>query len=254
MAIRALHLLLATALLLTDAASARRLDPGELDDLTARRGRAVLGGSEAGELEIAAGFVPEQLGAGALLGSLEVLVYLTPELPRHPRFRLSAIVENLDGEPAIHHLEAEPVEVGAAAAWFYRVRWELSEEVQEVLLVAEETESGLWGGCLVEFTEERRAPPGDSAVAFGRGSWSLLPRAGEAEGEDGAAQAEPGPEGRTVLRLLPPRKRDGQRFEALVADLKVRRVAFFLDGVEVGARDQHPWSVRIDLAGPRTGP
>lgn len=246
MRLRAPTLLAATVLLLAVPTAARRLDPGELDDLAARRGQAVIEGGDTGDLEVTAAFVPEEMSAGALRGALEVLVRLAPGVPRHPQYRLSAILESLDGPPAVHHLEAEPAEVGAAAAWFYRVRCELSEEVQEVVLIVEETRSGLWGGTVVDLTEEALEPPADSAVVFGTRPWSLLPDGGSAEGE-GEAEAGSDQQGSTVLRLLPPHRRDGSRFEALVADVGVSRVAFFLDGAEVGSRENHPYSVKIDL-------
>lgn len=68
------------------------------------------------------------------------------------------------------------------------------------------------------------------------------------DGASGTTAAETQPSPAPIVRLVPPLEQDGRtRVHALVTDVSVDRVRFFLGTEEVGADGTRPFQVRVDL-------
>ena len=123
----------------------------------------------------------------------------------------------------------------------------LSDETSGLLVVLELPSRNLWGGVLVEQTEDLLPPPGPGAVR--------IPGAERAwyEVEAPLVRAKSGVGSASVVRLVPPRRQPATgstRIYALISRTDIDKLTFELDGKPIGERRRQPFGITVELDSP----
>jgi Ca-activated chloride channel family protein len=174
-------------------------------------------------------------------GVLEAMTDLDRLDRRDPVFRISLLLIQVDGPPQSVHDLVAPGDLGTADAWLYRHRLLLTDNLAAGAIVVEELKSGLWGSSPLELAEQGLPTVGRNVAVWDAPEISRRPPTTIARG----APAE-----QAVIRVLPPKRRPvvgKTRFQTLVSSPIITRVAFLLDGKEVGTDDKAPYSASLDL-------
>jgi VWFA-related protein len=222
--------------------------PVSSDDVVASRARWAVSEGATGDLELAAVAALDSGAQGEEELKIEVLAGLESAGGAGPQnsssIRLSLVAERLDEVPLILHRMGGGRDLSSASAWLLQVRLPLLDDIGTVVAMVEDLASGAWGATEVEVE-------GDSIGLLGAGtvveSMDLRRRPDEdAAMEQAGVRAD---EDR-LIRILPPREHTlegAQTFRTIVLNEFIRRVVFYLDGVQVGDDERRPFSARIDL-------
>ncbi|MEE8277371.1 MAG: VWA domain-containing protein, partial [Thermoanaerobaculia bacterium] len=211
-------------------------------EVSLARGRRILEepSGEAGRLAVRGALRAEGQQRGGRL-ALEVLADLRGSgLGRSDLlFRVSWLVEPLEGRTvSAHHLVAVG-DLSDADAWLYRASVDLPEEAAEAAVVVEELRSSTWGAAIAEISSESIDIPDLRIMDLG----SAVPAAPTPAFRNSSTA--------TVILLLPPRKRPASgkvRFRTLISHPAIAKVDFYLDGRKLGTDASPPfgWVVELD--------
>ena len=138
-------------------------------------------------------------------------------------------------------------DLSRAARWLGESTFPLEDDLDRVAIVVEDLESGRWGATLAELADAPMRPAGGSLVAE-----TLAPVQAGGGSDVGGARTRRS----TLIRVLPPRDRPAtgrQRVQALVTNIAVQSVVFYLDGEEVEADHRPPFNTTLEL-GPEPKP
>jgi Ca-activated chloride channel homolog len=229
------------------------------------RARRLLEDEEAGSIAVDSALIG-QLAHSATVEALVELASLPGEPGTSDWLRVTVVSLRLDQEPVLEQ------HTGAGLAlqgprWVLRSPIATPDDLQEVVVVAEDLRSGAWGASRAESAdtspvdeaadtvEVAGAPPPVDRLA--------TPRVRPDQREKGTGFALPG-EPRQPLRartdapfkIVPPRERPlvgEQTFRILLTMEAVDRVVFLLDGEQVAEDRRRPYEASIDL-GPQPVP
>lgn len=196
--------------------------------------RLLAGYDDVGELDVAAVLQLDRAGESNR-GELEARLNLremqgiagekAPSSSRAPlakaSLRVSVATAQENGELTFRHQLFSPQDLQQREEWRYRVELELPPGADEVAVLVEDVESGVWGGRRASVVRGAQTDFGD-----------LLPAPTVIEVERPATNE--------VLR-------GRQKFSTRVFDSNVKRVEFELDDRPVAEANRAPFTARLDL-------
>lgn len=230
--------------------------------------------------------IPAAPSNDRLEGRLSVRVTVPRHLNTGGPWAVTLVATAVDETPTIHH---ELLDGGAAAGsrgFSYRAAVPLPVDLQEAIVVVEETTSGAWGGTLAEWGELGEVASSEPAelaqlrpIVAGESAPSArppAPAAGTSPPESspetpadsaskspsrsrskrrpgpvaGQPTARPAPSAGQLIRLVPPAGDDltgKTRFRTVTTTDAIRKVVFFLDGSQVSVDERAPFAAVLDL-------
>jgi len=212
----------------------------------ARARRLLAGGADHGELTVTAAVALEPAAAaepgGLRRGRLQARVDLRPLAASlagaaATPVRVTVAASFAAGEPFVRHESIDGQELAGLDAWTYGLPLALPRDIERLSVVFEELTTGAWGGAQAAIVEG--ALPAEVEAAG----------ASDAEPAAGVVPADLLPDRKAIL-LVPPREavvRGRMQLETVVAEPRIARVEYRLDGRPVGAAKRPPFAARVDF-------
>jgi len=175
-------------------------------------------------------------------------VQLRAEIRGPSRFCISILVD-VEGELLpLESFETETVDTGEGGLWTFTTELELPATAEQILVIAENTQSGAWAAAPTSGAEDPLVEAGAGAVRLAGppAAWHELEGTSPTAGAASKASE-------VVVRIVPPRRQPATgstRIETLVTSNAVDRVVFYLDGREVDADGRRPFVGRVELDSP----
>lgn len=248
--------------------------PPEL--LAVVRGRRLLEDGVPGSLELAAILFGELRGGALLEAAVPLSALPSTGTPlRSDRLRVTVLRLRLDHDPEVTRFRGAGLEL-RGDRWILQTPISTPDDLQDVVVVAEDLATGNWGATFAEPSDTSLAAESRTAVVEtpgvspppARAPQPALPEPAIADGaavDDRASSpapqtadqpdvlARPAPRLAPrfpALKVVPPRGRDltgPQEFNILLSMDTIRRVEFYLDGELVTDDTRRPFSARLDL-------
>jgi VWFA-related protein len=243
------------------------------------RGRRLLEDGVPGSLELVAILFGELRGGALLEAAVPLSALPSTGTPlRSDRLRVTVLRLRLDHDPEVTRFRGAGLEL-RGDRWILQTPISTPDDLQDVVVVAEDLATGSWGATFAEPSETSLAAESRTAVVETLGVSPPPARAPQpappepaivdraaVEDRDSApapqtasppdvlAQPAPRPAPGSArfpaLKVVPPRGRDltgPQEFNILLSMDSIRRVEFYLDGELVVDDTRRPFSARLDL-------
>ncbi|MDH3743540.1 MAG: VWA domain-containing protein [Acidobacteriota bacterium] len=203
-----------------------------------------------------------------LKGRLSARITVPTRLNSGGPWAVTLVGTAVDEFPTIHHELLDGASAAGTRGFSYRAEILLPVDLQEAIVVVEETSTGAWGGTLAEWGEPvdvfsveakelpRIRPTQDSSTSPPASesppkspSESEYPTLGDRKLEPPRVRPAPRAAGQLV-RLVPPvgdKLTGKKRFRTVTTTDAIRKVVFYLDGQEVAVDERAPFAAVLDL-------